>query len=98
FHRARGPQVRGHAGACGARLSYRPQRAPAADRLGLVRSARQSERNGRCNRDDLAILDLDQLPSALVDHPMVPATQKDEVVEICGPAFDPAKDMMPIAP
>src|SRR5437870_2771848 len=98
FHRARGPQVRGHAGACGARLSHRPQRAPTADRLGLVRSARQSERNGRRDGHDLTVFGFDQLPSALVHHPMVPATQKDEVVEVGRPAFDPAQEMMPIAP
>src|SRR2546430_15926529 len=63
----------------------------------LVWSSRQAKGDRRRDGDDLTVFGLDQLPSALMHHPMVPATQKDEVVEVGRPALDPAQEMMPIA-
>jgi len=39
----------------------------------------------------------DQLPPALVHHPMVTATQQDEIVEVHRPAMDPVNKVMPIS-
>src|SRR5258708_38248820 len=57
----------------------------------LVWSPRPAEGDRRRDRDDLPVLGLDQLPTFLVHHSMVPPTQKDQVVEIRGPAVDPVK-------
>jgi len=48
----------------------------------LVGSSRQPERDGRRDREDLATLGLYQLPSALVDHPVMSGAQEDEVFQL----------------
>src|SRR5439155_10813815 len=63
----------------------------------LIRSSRQTKGDGRCNRHDLLMFGLDQLPAALMHHPMVPATEQDQVVEVGRTALDPMHEMMSIA-
>src|SRR2546426_1931661 len=63
----------------------------------LVRSSRQPERDGGRDRHDLLMFGLDQLPAALMHHPMVPATEQDQVVEVGRTAVDPMHEMMSIA-
>ena len=50
------------------------------------------------DRDDPAIVGLDQLPAAFVNHPMMPATEEDEVVQVCVSSVDPMHHVMSVAP
>src|SRR5439155_22965690 len=58
---------------------------------------RKSERNGWSNCRDL-VFGSDQLPAAFVHHPMMPAAEKDQVVEVGWAALDPVREVMSIAP
>src|SRR5438034_11491297 len=64
----------------------------------LVGSSGESERDRRRDSHDFLIFGLDQLPSALVHHPMVPATEQDEIAEVGRTAMDPVHEVMSIAP
>src|SRR5438132_4870953 len=48
----------------------------------LVWPSRQTESNHRRDRHDPAALSLDQLPSALVHHPVMSRAEKDEVFQL----------------
>src|SRR5438105_15821533 len=63
----------------------------------LVWPSRQTESNGRRNRHDLAIFGLDQLPSALVHHPMVPRAQQDEVFQLVPAAMHHVDQVVSVA-
>src|SRR6266705_584223 len=62
-----------------------------------VRSSRKTKGDGRGDGHDLPVVAFDQLPSALMHHAMVPATEQDQVVELGGTAVDPVHQVMPIA-
>src|SRR2546428_6518023 len=55
------------------------------------------EGDGRRDGDDLLIMSFDQLPSTLMHHAMVPATEQDQVVKVGRTALDPMHEMMSIA-
>src|SRR6266566_267185 len=55
------------------------------------------EGDSRRDRDDLMISRFDQLPAAFVHHPMVPATEQDQVVEVGRPAVYPMHQVMSVA-
>ena len=48
--------------------------------------------------DDLAGFGFDQLPAAFVDHPMVPATEQDQVVKVSAAAVYPVDYVVAVAP
>src|SRR2546425_9071515 len=64
----------------------------------LVGSSRQPERDGRRDREDLATLGLYQLPSALVDHPVMSGAQEDEVFQLVPAAVHRIDEVVSIAP
>src|SRR5437016_9708897 len=55
------------------------------------------EGDGRRDGDDLLIMSFDQLPSTLMHHAMVAATEQDQVVKVGRTALDPMHEMMSIA-
>src|SRR5438270_10446910 len=63
----------------------------------LVRSSRQAEGDSRRDGHDLPVIAFDQLPSALMHHAMVPATEQDQVVELGGSTVDPVHQVMAVA-
>ena len=65
---------------------------------GLIRRARSAERQRRRDRRDLAIVGLDQLPTALVDEEMMPMAEKNLILEFSAAAMKPVHHVMSIAP
>src|SRR2546422_11420493 len=63
----------------------------------LVWSSRQTKGDDRRDGHDLPVVAFDQLPSALMHHAMMPATEQDQVVELGGTAVDPVHQVMPVA-
>src|SRR5207253_7625959 len=63
----------------------------------LVWPARQSEGNRRCNGHDLSVIGLDQLPAALMHHPVMPMAEQDLVLDLSAAAMQPVHDVMAIA-
>src|SRR5438132_12446998 len=55
------------------------------------------EGDGWGDGDDLLIMSFDQLPSTLMHHPMVAATEQDQVVKVGRTALDPMHQAMSIA-
>src|SRR5438309_10982423 len=58
----------------------------------------QAEGDGRGDGHDLPVIAFDQLPSALMHHPVMPATEQDQVVELGRTALDPVDQVMSVAP
>src|SRR5258708_4786370 len=52
----------------------------------------------RCDDDDLAVVGFDQLPTAFVDHPMMPSTEQDQVAQVGLAAVHPVDQVMAVAP
>src|SRR5438552_10495754 len=57
----------------------------------------KAEGYGRRDGRDL-VFGSDQLPADLMHHPMMPAAEQDQVVEVGWAAFDPVREVMSIAP
>src|SRR5437016_13177246 len=55
----------------------------------LVWLPRQAEGDGGGDGHDLPVIAFDQLPSALMHHAIVPATEQDQAVELGGSGVDP---------
>ena len=63
----------------------------------LVWPARQSEGDSRCDGHHLSIIGLDQLPAALMHHPVMPMAEQDLVFDLSAAAMQPMHDVMSIA-
>src|SRR5207249_6348229 len=63
----------------------------------LIWPAWQAEGDRRRNHDDLSIA-LDQLPSTLMHHPIMPATEQDQVAEVGFAAVGPMHQVMTVTP
>src|SRR5205814_8504078 len=55
------------------------------------------ERDGRGNRDDLAVFIAHDLPTALMHHPMMTVAEQDQVAEDGLTAFDPVLEVVAVA-
>src|SRR5438552_18430243 len=55
------------------------------------------ERDGRGNRDDLAVFIAHDLPTALMHHPVMTVAEQDQVVEDGLTAFDPVFEVVALA-
>src|SRR5207253_1810450 len=62
----------------------------------LVWPARESEGNRRRNGDDLSVTGLDQLPAALMHHPVMPMAEQDLVFDLSAAAVQPMHDVMSV--
>src|SRR5256886_15623306 len=65
---------------------------------GHCRRPRMRELDSGRDGQHAAIVCMHDLPSALMHHPVMAVTEKDEVVEIGGAAMDPVHDVMCGAP
>src|SRR5438270_12707225 len=65
--------------------------------ISLVWPARQSEGDSRCDGHDPAVIGLDQLPAALMHHPVMPMAEQDLVFDLSAAAVQPMHDVMAIA-
>src|SRR5438309_7995587 len=63
----------------------------------LVWPARESEGNRRRDGHDLSVAGLDQLPAALMHHPVMPMAEQDLVLDLSAAAMQPMHDVMAIA-
>src|SRR5205823_11874589 len=52
----------------------------------------------RRDGDDFAVLGRDQLPPALMHHPVMPGAQKDEVFQLIAASVHHVDDVMAVAP
>src|SRR5439155_9750841 len=77
-------------------VSLFPETSLRATGLPLVRPPGQAERHRGGDAHDLA-LDLDQLPSALVDHAVVALAEQDRVLEVGLAAVHPVHQVMAVA-
>ena len=65
----------------------------------LVGSARRrTEGDGRRDGEHATVVATNDLPVALVHHPVMAMTQQDEILEVGRSAMDPMHDMMRGAP
>jgi hypothetical protein len=64
----------------------------------LVWTPRHSKKHGRRDSHDLAVVGFNQLPTALVDEPMMPMTEQNLILDFSAAAVQPVHYVVRIAP
>src|SRR5260370_5207359 len=68
------------------------------DQIGLDRAAGQSfDSSRRRHRKHATVIGANDLPAAIVDHPVMPVAKKCEIRKVARPVIDPVHQMMALS-